>query len=160
MQILEGQTEAGDRHFAIVASRFNEPVTRRLLEGCTETLRRQGVADDRMVVAWGHGAYELPLVARRFASSGQYAAVITLGCVIRGETSHYDIVCNEAAAGVSAVVRDTGVPCILGVVTTENRDQALSRSGGEKGNKGADAAMAALEMADLLPRLVDGTNHR
>ena len=160
MRTLEGQLSAGDRRFALVASRFNDSVTRRLVDGCVDALRSHGVDEKRMDLAWVPGSFELPVAARRLALTGDYAAVICLGAVIRGETSHYDLVCREAAAGVSAVSRDTGVPCILGVLTTENERQALARAGGKSGNKGADAALAALEMADLLPRLDGGGKRR
>jgi 6,7-dimethyl-8-ribityllumazine synthase len=153
MKILEGQIVPGDRSFAIVAARFNDFVVRRLVDGCADTLRRHGVDDERITLAWVPGSLELPLAARRLAESGRFAAVVALGCVIRGETGHYDLVCRGAAEGVAAVSRDTGVPCIFGVLTTENLEQAVARAGAKSGNKGADAALAALEMADLLPRL-------
>ena len=156
MRILEGSLVHGDRCFALVASRFNDFVTRRLVEGCADTLRRHGVDDDRITLAWVPGSLEVPLAARRLAETGRYAAVIALGCVLRGETSHYDLVCREAAAGVAAVSRDTGVPCIFGILTTETLEQAIHRAGSKSGNRGADAALAALEMADLLPRLGGG----
>jgi 6,7-dimethyl-8-ribityllumazine synthase len=159
MKTLEGHFSAGGRRFALVASRFNDFVTRRLVEACVDTLRRHGVDEEHLVLAWVPGSFELPLAARRLALTGDYAAVICLGTVIRGETSHYDLVCREAASGVAAVSRDTGVPCIFGVVTTENLEQAIQRAGAKSGNKGADAALAALEMADLLPRL-DGKPSR
>ena len=156
MKILEGQLVPGDRSFAIVASRFNDFVVRRLVDGCADTLRRHGVDDERITLAWVPGALEIPQAARRLAESGRYAAVVALGCVIRGETSHYDLVCRGAAEGVAAVARDTGVPCAFGVLTTDNLEQAIARAGAKSGNKGADAALAALEMADLLPRLGGG----
>jgi 6,7-dimethyl-8-ribityllumazine synthase len=153
MIVHEGRTVAAGRRFAVVASRFNGKVTRRLVEGCVDALRRRGVGERDLTLAWVPGSFELPAAARRLADTGRYAAVICLGAIIRGETSHYDLVCREAAAGVAAVSRETGVPCIFGVLTTENERQALARSGGAEGHKGADAALAALEMADLLPRL-------
>jgi 6,7-dimethyl-8-ribityllumazine synthase len=160
MIVLEGQIVPGARRFAVVASRFNDFVTRRLVDGCVGTLLRHGVRDEDLTLAWVPGSFELPLAARRLATSGRYAAVVCLGTVIRGETAHYDLVCREAAAGISAVSRDTGVPCIFGVLTTENLEQALQRAGAKSGNKGADAALAALEMADLLPRLDGGGGTR
>ncbi|MCK6481487.1 MAG: 6,7-dimethyl-8-ribityllumazine synthase [Planctomycetaceae bacterium] len=153
MRTIEGNLLHGGRRFALVASRFNDFVTRRLVEGCADMLRRHGVDEDHLTLAWVPGSFELPVAARRLAASGEYAAVICLGTVIRGETSHYDLVCREAASGVAAVSRDTGVPCIFGVVTTDTLEQAIHRAGSKSGNKGADAALAALEMADLLPRL-------
>jgi 6,7-dimethyl-8-ribityllumazine synthase len=153
MSVLEGRFVPEGRRFAVVASRFNDFVTRRLVDGCTGTLLRHGVRDEDLVVAWVPGAFEIPLAARRLAATGRYAAVVCLGTVIRGETAHYDLVCREAAAGIAAASRDTGVPCIFGVVTTDTLEQAIHRAGSKSGNKGADAALAALEMADLLPRL-------
>lgn len=155
MRVHEGNLLPADRRFALVASRFNDFVTRRLVEGCADMLRRHGVADDHLTLAWVPGSFELPVAARRLAATGEYAAVICLGTVIRGETSHYDLVCREAASGVAAVSRETGVPCIFGVVTTDTLEQAIHRAGSKAGNKGADAALASLEMADLLPRLGD-----
>lgn len=155
MRILEGNLQPGDRRFALVASRFNDFVTRRLVDGCVDALRRHGVPEERIDLAWVPGAFEIPVAARRLAATGRYAAVVALGCVIRGETSHYDLVCREAASGVAAVSRDTGVPCLFGVLTTDTVEQAVARAGSKAGNKGADAALAALEMADLLPRLDD-----
>ncbi len=155
MIVLEGRFLPAGRRFAVVAARFNDFVTRRLVDGCVGTLLRHGVEDGDVTLAWVPGAFELPLAARTLAATGQYAAVVCLGAVIRGETNHYDLVCREAAAGIAAVSRDTGVPCIFGVVTTDTLEQAIHRAGSKSGNKGADAAMAALEMADLLPRLSD-----
>jgi 6,7-dimethyl-8-ribityllumazine synthase len=153
MKVLEGQSLPGGRRFAVVASRFYDDVTRRLVDGCVKTLGRHGVKDGAITLAWVPGAFEIPLAARTLAATGEYAAVVCLGAVIRGETSHYDVVCREAAAGIAAASLETGVPCLLGVLTTDTVEQALHRSGPQSGNKGADAALAALEMADLLPRL-------
>ena len=139
--------------FAIVASRFNAMVTEALLAGCRDAMTRHGVADDRLDVAWVPGSFEIPLVARKLADGGRYAAVICLGCVIRGETSHYDHVAGQAAAGVMQVGLATGVPVIFGILTTETVEQALNRAGLKSGNKGADAALAAIEMVNLLARI-------
>ena len=139
--------------FAIVASRFNAMVTEALLAGCRDALVRHGVADDRLDVAWVPGSFEIPLVARKLAETGRYAAVICLGCVIRGETSHYDHVAGQAVAGVMQAGLATGVPVIFGILTTETVEQALNRAGLKSGNKGADAALAAIEMVNLLARL-------
>jgi 6,7-dimethyl-8-ribityllumazine synthase len=139
--------------FAIIASRFNALVTESLLNGCRDTLVRHGVAEDRIDVVWVPGSFEIPLVARRLAGSGRYASVICLGCVIRGETSHYDHVAGQAAAGVLQAGLSTGVPVIFGILTTESVEQALDRAGLKSGNKGADAALAAIEMVNLLSRL-------
>jgi len=154
MIVHEGQSHAAGRRFAVVASRFNESVTRRLVDGCTKTLLRHGVEEEDLVLSWVPGAFELPLAAARLAATGRYAAVVCLGAVIRGETFHFDLVSREAAAGIAAVSRESGVPCIFGVLTTDTHGQAVRRSGPKPANnKGAEAALAALEMADLPPRL-------
>lgn len=136
--------------FAIVVSRWNELITTRLLEGARDGLRRHGVAEDEVDVAWVPGSFELPLVCRRLAETGRYDAVIALGAVIRGATSHYDHVAGAATSGVAQAGLQTGVPCIFGVITTENIEQAIERAGTQVGNKGFEAAMAAIEMASLL----------
>src|ERR1700758_2285216 len=136
--------------FAIVAARFNAMVTEALLAGCRDAMARHGVADDRLDVAWVAGSFEIPMVARKLADSGRYAAVICLGCVIRGETSHYDHVAGQAAAGVMQASLSTRVPVIFGILTTDTVDQALDRAGLKSGNKGADAALSAIEMVNLL----------
>jgi len=135
---------------AVVSARFNEVITRQLTTGAVETLERHGVKDEDISVAWVPGAFELPVVAKAFAESGQYDAVICLGAVIRGETDHYQMVANQAASGIGAVGRETGVPTIFGVLTTENMDQAINRSGGKSGNLGSNAAVAAIETALLI----------
>ena len=139
--------------FAVVASRWNELITDRLLAGAIDTFRRSGVADERVDVAWVPGSFEIPLAAQRAARSGRYAAVVTLGAVIRGATGHYDLVAGQVASGVARVALDTGVPVVFGVLTTETIEQAVERAGTKAGNKGAEAAAVALEMADLLSRL-------
>jgi 6,7-dimethyl-8-ribityllumazine synthase len=139
--------------FAIVAARFNALVTEALVAGCRDALVRHGVSEDRLDLAWVPGSFEIPLVARRLAESGRYAAVVCLGCVIRGETSHYDHVAGQAAAGVMQAGLSTGVPVIFGILTTDTVEQALNRAGLKAGNKGADAAMVAIEMVNLLSRL-------
>jgi 6,7-dimethyl-8-ribityllumazine synthase len=139
--------------FAIVAGRFNALVTESLLSGCKDTFVRHGVASDRLDVAWVPGSFEIPLVARKLAASGRYVAVVCLGCVIRGETAHFDHVAGQAAAGVMQAGLATGVPVIFGILTTDSAEQALDRAGLKGGNKGADAAMAAIEMVNLLARL-------
>jgi len=153
MPTYEGDFSPPRGRFAIVAGRFNGLVTEALLAGCRDTFARHGVPGDRLDVAWVPGAFEIPLVARRLAEGGQYAAVVCLGCVIRGETGHYDHVAGQAAAGVMQAGLATGVPVIFGVLTTETVDQALNRSGLKSGNKGVDAALAAVEMVNLLSRL-------
>jgi 6,7-dimethyl-8-ribityllumazine synthase len=138
---------------AVVVARFHEAVTTKLLVAALDGLRARGVDDDAVDVAWVPGAFEIPLVAKRFATTGRYDAVICLGAVIRGETAHFDLVAAEAARGVAAVARETGVPVIFEVLATESLAQAEARAGGSHGNRGWDAAEAALEMADLLDRL-------
>lgn len=150
MRVHEGTFEARGRRFAVVAARFNALVTDRLLEGALSAFRRHGVSDDDLEVAWVPGSFELPLAARRMAGSGQFDAVVCLGTVIRGETAHFDFVAGEAARGIQSVALETGVPCLFGVLTTDTLEQAMDRAGGKHGNKGWDAAMAAMEMAGLL----------
>ena len=135
---------------AVVVARFNEFVTKRLLEGAVETLVRHGVRDDDITLAWVPGSFELPVVAKSFGQSGQFDAVICLGAVIRGETDHYEMVANQAAAGISAAGRETGIPTVFGVLTTENMEQAINRAGGKSGNLGSNAALAAIETARLV----------
>jgi len=153
MTTWEGSPSGAGVRVGIVASRFNELIGQRLLDGARNALRRVGVADDDVAVAWVPGAVELPLVARRLAQSGRVDAVVTLGAVIRGETDHYDHVCSIAASGIARVSADTGVPVTFGVLTTDTLEQALQRAGGKVGNAGADAASAAIEMATLLREL-------
>ncbi len=151
--IIEGHLTAQGLKFGIVVARFNEFITSKLLGGALDTLHRHGADDDQVDVAWVPGAYEIPLIAKKMADSGKYDAVICLGTVIRGSTSHYDYVCNEVSKGVAQVGMSTGVPTIFGVVTTENIEQAIERAGTKAGNKGADGAMAAMEMANLLKNI-------
>ncbi|HDY4441924.1 TPA: 6,7-dimethyl-8-ribityllumazine synthase [Staphylococcus aureus] len=147
---FEGKLIGKDLKVAIVVSRFNDFITGRLLEGAKDTLIRHDVNEDNIDVAYVPGAFEIPLVAKKLASSENYDAVITLGCVIRGATSHYDYVCNEVAKGVSKVNDQTNVPVIFGILTTESIEQAVERAGTKAGNKGAEAAVSAIEMANLL----------
>ena len=135
---------------AIVSARFNEVITRQLMLGAVETLDRYGVDDDDISIAWVPGSFELPVVAKAFAESGKYDAIICLGAVIRGETDHYNMVANQSASGIASVGRETGVPTIFGVLTTENMDQAINRSGGKSGNLGSNSAVAAVETALLI----------
>ena len=153
MRTHEGTMEVRGRRFAVAVSRFNDLVTSRLLEGALTAFRRHGVAEDDLEVAWTPGAFELPLVAQRLATSRQFDAVVCLGAVIRGETAHFDYVAGECARGVQQVTLETGVPCIFGVLTTDTLEQALDRAGGKHGNKGWEAAIAAMEMAGLLDSL-------
>ena len=138
-----------DARFAIVAGRFNDLIVERLVEGAVGTLRRHGVSPERSAIAHTPGAFELPVVCQRFARSGKVSAVLALGCVIRGATPHFDYVAGEAAKGCSKVALDTGVPVVFGVLTTDSIEQAIERAGTKAGNKGADAALAALEMVGL-----------
>ena len=148
---FEGALDATGMRIAIVAGRFNDHVTKPLLEGATEALRDLGLGS--VPVHWVPGAFEIPLVAQRLAGSGGFDAVICLGAVIRGDTPHFDFVAGECAAGVARVALDTGVPCIFGVLTTDDLSQAMARAGGAEGNKGAEAARTAVEMVDLLRML-------
>jgi 6,7-dimethyl-8-ribityllumazine synthase len=153
MRTYEGKLDATDLRVAIVVSRFNELITRPLLEGALDVLRRHGADDERISVAWVPGAFEIAAVARRLACSGTFDAVVCLGAVIRGATPHFDHVASQAAAGVARAGYDSGVPVIFGVLTTDTIEQAIERAGTKAGNKGADAAMAAIEMANLLRQL-------
>ena len=145
--------EVGDARFAIVAARFNRDITDALLEGALGTFSRHGVPSEGVSVVRVPGAFELPLAAKRLVEGNRYAALVALGAVIRGETPHFDYVAGECARGIAQVSLDSGVPVIFGVLTTEDRHQAEARAGGAAGNKGAEAAMAALEMATLLRAL-------
>jgi 6,7-dimethyl-8-ribityllumazine synthase len=151
--VYEGNFTPPPGRFVLVAARFNDLVVERLVAGALDGLRRHGVADEAIDVVRVPGSFEIPLTAQRLAASGSYVAVICLGAVIRGDTTHYDHVAGQAAAGVAQASLSTGVPVIFGVLTCENMEQALDRAGGKAGNKGFDAALAALEMANLLPRL-------
>ena len=151
--MIEGYISGRGLKFGIVAARFNEFIVSKLVGGALDTLHRHETADDDIDVAWVPGAFEIPLVAKKMAESGKYDAVLCLGAVIRGSTTHYDYVCSEVSKGVAQVGLQTGVPTIFGVVTTENIEQAIERAGTKAGNKGADAAMAAMEMASLLGKL-------
>jgi 6,7-dimethyl-8-ribityllumazine synthase len=156
MPTYEGRLDATGLRIALLASRFNETITKSLLEGALSALRRHGLDDASITVAWVPGAFELPMTAKRLADSGEFDAIVCLGAVIRGATSHYDYVCSQAAAGIARVALDTGVPVIFGVLTTETIEQAIERSGTKAGNKGFDSAVAAIEMADLLRQLPKG----
>lgn len=151
--IIEGHISGKGLKFGIVVARFNEFITSKLLGGALDTLHRHEAEDENVDVAWVPGAFEIPMVAKKMAESGKYDAVICLGTVIRGSTSHYDYVCNEVSKGVAQVGLSTGVPTIFGVLTTENIEQAIERAGTKAGNKGADGAMAAMEMANLLKKV-------
>ncbi len=151
--VIEGFITAKDMKVGIVVARFNEFITSKLLGGALDALHRHEAKDEDIDVAWVPGAFEIPVVAKKMAESGKYDAVIALGAVIRGSTTHYDYVCNEVSKGVAQVGMQTGVPTIFGVVTTENIEQAVERAGTKAGNKGTDAAMAAMEMSNLLKKI-------
>ncbi|AMX00286.1 6,7-dimethyl-8-ribityllumazine synthase [Rummeliibacillus stabekisii] len=148
-QVLEAQLIGTDLKIGIVVGRFNEFINAKLLGGAMDGLKRHGVSEDDIDVAWVPGAFEVPFIAKKLADTKKYDAIIGLGTVIRGSTSHYDYVCNEAAKGIANVGLTTGVPVIFGIVTTENIEQAIERSGTKSGNKGYDAAVSAIEMANL-----------
>ena len=137
----------------IIGARFNEFIVSKLISGARDGLVRHGVEDDNITFAWVPGAFEIPVIAKKMAMSGKYDAVICLGAVIRGATSHYDYVCNEVSKGIASVSLESGIPVMFGVVTTENIEQAIERAGTKAGNKGYDCAMGALEMIDLMKQL-------
>ena len=150
---IEGKLVADGIKVGIVASRFNEFIVSKLIGGALDGLIRHDVKEEDITLAWVPGAFELPLAAQKMANSGKYDAVICLGAVIRGATSHYDLVCNEAAKGIAQVGLQTGVPIMFGVVTTENIEQAIERAGTKAGNKGYDCALSVLETVNLLKSL-------
>ena len=153
MKTLEGKLVAKGMRVGIVAARFNEFITSKLLSGAMDGLIRHDVQEEDIHVAWVPGAFEIPLIASKMAGSGKYDAVICLGAVIRGSTSHYDYVCNEVSKGIAAVGLDSGIPVLFGVLTTENIEQAIERAGTKAGNKGYDCALSAIEMVDLLRQM-------
>ena len=150
MKTFEGNLVSKDIRVGIVAARFNEFITSKLIRGAMDGLVRQNVNEDNIHIAWVPGAFEIPLIASKMAKSGNYDAVICLGAVIRGATSHYDYVCNEVSKGIAAISLETGVPVMFGVVTTDNIEQAIERAGTKAGNKGYDCALGAIEMVNLL----------
>ena len=151
MNVLEGKlTGAEDIKIGIVAARFNEFIVSRLIGGALDGLKRHDVPEEQIDLAWVPGAFEIPLVASKMAKSGKYDAVICLGAVIRGSTSHYDYVCNEVSKGIAAVSLESGIPVLFGVLTTENIEQAIERAGTKAGNKGYDCAVSAIEMVNLI----------
>ena len=150
MKLLEGQYEGKGLRFAIVASRFNEFIVSKLVGGAEDCLRRHGVNDDDITLAWVPGAFEIPLAAKKLAKSGKYDAVICVGAVIRGSTSHYDYVCAEVSKGIASVSLETELPVMFGVLTTDTIEQAIERAGTKAGNKGYDCAMGALELCSLF----------
>ena len=153
---LKGDLNGQGLRVAVVVARFNEIVTRQLLAGAVDTLTRHGVGDDDITVAWVPGAFELPVAAKTLAKTGRYDSVICLGAVIRGETGHYDVVAGHASQGIGQVGLETGVPTIMGVLTTDDMDQAINRAGGKAGNVGSGAAVAAIEAARLVQAINTG----
>ncbi len=149
-KILEGKLIAEGKKFALIVSRFNDFITDRLVSGALDALTRSGAKDADIEIAKVPGAFEIPLLAKKLAEKGKYDAVICLGAVIRGSTSHYDYVCAEASKGIASASMDTGVPIIFGIVTTDTIEQAIERAGTKAGNKGWSAAMSAIEMANLI----------
>lgn len=147
---IEGKLTVENEKFCIIVARFNEFITSKLLSGAIDELKRHGVAEENITVAWTPGAFEIPLVAQKFAKSKKYSAIIALGAVIKGSTSHFDYVCAEVSKGVATVGLATEVPVIFGVLTTENIEQAIERAGTKAGNKGSDSAKSAIEMVNLL----------
>ena len=150
MKTYEGLLTVTNEKFCIVVSRFNEFIGGKLLSGAIDELKRHGVAETNIDVVWCPGAFEIPLVAKKCAKTGKYAAIITLGAVIKGSTSHYDYVCAEVSKGIATISLEAEIPVIFGVLTTENLEQAIERAGTKAGNKGADAAKSAIEMANLV----------
>lgn len=153
IRVLEGKVVAEGMKVGIVASRFNSFIVQKLLDGAVDGLVRHGVTEEDITAAWVPGAFELPIVAKQMAESGKYDAVICVGAVIRGATSHYELVCNEVAKGIAQVSMQTGVPVLFGVITTENIEQAIERAGSKAGNKGYDCALSAIEMVNLKKQL-------
>ncbi len=152
-RVIEGMLNGNGTKYALVVSRFNELITRKLLEGAMDGLVRHGVNADDITVVWVPGAFEIPLITKKLAASGNYDAVIALGAVIRGSTTHFDYVSSEIAKGVASASMDTGIPIVFGVLTTDTIEQAIERAGTKAGNKGFDAAMTAVEMTSLMPQL-------
>ncbi|MDE5965616.1 MAG: 6,7-dimethyl-8-ribityllumazine synthase [Lachnospiraceae bacterium] len=153
MKILEGKLVAEDVRIAIVAARFNEFIVSKLISGAVDALTRHDIPEDNITLAWVPGAFEIPVAAKKLAKSGKYDAVICLGAVIRGATSHYDYVCAEVSKGIAAVSLETEIPVMFGVVTTDNIEQAIERAGTKAGNKGYDCALGAIEMMNLMGQL-------
>ena len=153
MNLLEGKLLAEGQRIGVVAARFNEFITAKLVGGAKDAFVRHGGDENKLDLAWVPGAFEIPLVAQKMAKSGRYDAVICVGAVIRGDTSHYDLVCNESAKGIAQVELATGIPVLFGVITTENIEQAIARAGSKAGNKGYDCALSAIEMVNLMKQI-------
>ena len=153
MSVIEGLLTVTNEKFCIIVSRFNEFITSKLLSGAVDELKRHGVKEDNIDIVWCPGAFEIPIIAKKCAKTKQYNAIITLGAVIKGSTSHYDYVCAEVSKGVASVGLETEIPVIFGVLTTDNIEEAIERAGTKAGNKGSDAAKSAIEMASLLAKI-------
>lgn len=153
VKTIEGNLIAKGKKFGIIASRFNDFITKELVSGCIDTLVRHGAEEADLVVTWAPGAFEIPLVAQRLAKSKSYDAIVCLGTVIRGSTPHFDYIASEVAKGIARVSQDTGLPVIFGVITADTIEQAVERAGTKEGNKGRDAALSAIEMANLLEKI-------
>ena len=154
MQTIEGEMLAPEGAFAVVVSRFNDLVTKRLVEGAVNTLTRHGAAEDQITVVWVPGSFEIPIVADRLAKSGKYLAVICLGAVIQGATTHHEYINHQVAAGIMQAGQSSGIPVLFGVLTCQTMEQALDRAGGKAGNKGSEAALAAIETVNVLKKLL------
>ena len=153
MKTYEGNLVSRGIKVGIVAARFNEFIVSKLISGATDGLVRHDVREEDIEIAWVPGAFEIPLIASKMAKSGKYDAVICVGAVIRGDTSHYDLVCNESAKGIAQIELATGIPVLFGIITTENIEQAIARAGSKAGNKGYDCALSAIEMVNLIKQL-------
>jgi len=153
MKVIEGKLDAKELKFGIVVARFNEFISSKLLSGCLDGLKRHGADDANIETVWAPGSFEIPFLAKKMATSGNYNAVICLGAVIRGATPHFDYIAAEVSKGVASIGLETGIPVIYGVLTTDNIEQAIERAGTKSGNKGFDAALTAIEMANVLPQL-------
>ena len=151
--VIKADLIAKGKKFAIVVSRFNDFISSKLLEGCLDTLVRHGASENGQDVVWVPGAFEIPMISQKLAKSKKYDAVICLGTVIRGATPHFEFVASEAAKGIAKVALDTTVPCVFGVITADNLEQAIERAGTKDGNKGRDAAMTAIELANLYDKV-------
>jgi len=150
MRVLEASMVAKGKKFGIIASRFNDFITSKLLDGCVDTLKRHGVKDSEITLGWVPGSFEIPYLAQKLAKTKQYDALIALGTVIRGSTPHFEYIASETAKSVASISLATGIPVIFGVITADNLEQAIERAGTKQGNKGRDAALSAIEMANLL----------
>jgi 6,7-dimethyl-8-ribityllumazine synthase len=152
-KVIEGAMVVKDRKFGIIASRFNDFITKELISGCLDTLTRHGARDNDITVTWVPGAFEIPCVAQKMAKSKSYDALICLGTIIRGATPHFDFIASEAAKGIAKVSLDSGIPVIFGVITADTIEQAVERAGTKDGNKGRDAAISAIEMVNVLSQI-------